>query len=114
MGGVQAVLVTVPLISAYEEAFKSVKPGGCVVAIALPNRKDKLSLSIVDFTVKGITFLSSLVGTRQDLQESLALAKLHNITCKVQKRKLEEINEIFDDMTNYKISGRVVLDFSSK
>ena len=109
--GVQAAIVTVPLVQAYDEAFKSLKRGGCVVAVALP--VGKMSVSVFDCVLKGISLVGSIVGTRQDLQEALQLAKLHKITCKVQKRKLEEINEIFDEMLNYKISGRVVLDFSS-
>jgi len=111
-GGVQAAIVTVPLIPAYEEAFKSVKRGGRVVAVALPS--GKMSLPVFDCILNGIEFVGSIVGTRQDMQEALQLAQLHKITCKVQKRKLEDINEIFDDMINYKISGRVVLDFSAK
>lgn len=46
------------------------------------------------------------------MKEALELVKMHKITCKVQKRKLEDINEIFDDMINYKINGRVILDFT--
>jgi len=100
------------LIQAYDEAFKSVKRGGRVVAVGLPN--GNMSVPIVACVLNGIELVGSIVGTRQDLQEALQLAKLHKITCKVQKRKLEDINEIFDDMLNYKISGRVVLDFSAK
>jgi propanol-preferring alcohol dehydrogenase len=111
-GGVQSAIVTVPLIEAYDEAFKSVKRGGRVVAVALPN--GKMSLPIVDCVLNEIEFVGSVVGTRQDIKEALQLAKLHKITCKVQKRKLEEINDIFDQMIKYQISGRVVLDFSEK
>ncbi|CAF0781360.1 unnamed protein product [Adineta steineri] len=46
--------------------------------------------------------------------KALEIAKLHKIECKVQKKRLEDINEIFDDMINYRISGRIVLDFSAK
>ncbi len=99
------------MIQAYDEAFKSVKRGGRVVAVALPN--GNMSVPIIACVLNGIELVGSIVGTRQDLQEALQLAKLHKITCKVQKRKLEDINEIFDDMLNYKISGRVVLDFSA-
>lgn len=103
--------MTVPLIKAYEEAFKSIKRGGRLVAIGLPS--GNMSLPIMDCVINGIEIVGSIVGTRQDMEEALQLAKLHNITCKVQKRKLEDINQIFDDMTAYKISGRVALDFSA-
>jgi propanol-preferring alcohol dehydrogenase len=111
IGGVQAAVVTVPIAAAFEQAFQSVKRGGRVVAVALPN--DKMSVPIVDCVLGGIELVGSIVGTRKDLQEALEIAKLHKIECKVQKRKLEEINEIFKDMLDYKISGRVVLDFAA-
>ncbi|CAF4642568.1 unnamed protein product [Rotaria sp. Silwood2] len=110
VGGVQATIVAVPLIQAYEEAFKSVKRGGRIVAIGLP--AGKMSISAIDCILREIQLIGSTVGTRKDLQEALELAKLRKIMCKVEKRKLEEINQIFDDMLNNKISGRVVIDFS--
>jgi len=73
-----------------------------------------MSVPILDCVINGIELVGTVVGTRQDMQEALELAKLHKITCKIQKRKLEDINEIFEDMNNYKISGRVVLDLSAK
>ena len=109
-GGVHGSVVTVPIVAAFEQAFKSVRRGGRVVAVALPNAK--MSVPIVDCVLGGIELVGSIVGTRQDLQEALEIAKLHKIECKVQKRKLEDINEIFDDMINYRISGRMVLDFT--
>ncbi|CAF3824282.1 unnamed protein product [Rotaria sordida] len=108
--GVQAAIITVPLIQAYEEALKSVKRGGRIVAIGLP--AEKMSISTIDFILREIKLIGTTVGTRKDLQEALELAKLRKITCKVEKHKLEEINQIFDDMLNNKISGRAVIDFS--
>ena len=110
VGGVQAAIVTVPSIQAYEEAFKSVKRSGRIVAVGLPS--GKISIPIIDCILSGIQLVGTVVGTRQDLREALQLAKLHKIVCRAEKRKLEDINLIFDDMINYKISGRIVIDFS--
>jgi len=110
VGGVQGSIITVPIVAAFEQAFQSVKRGGRVVAVALPN--GKMAVPIVDCVLGGIELVGSIVGTRKDLQEALDIAKLHKIECKVEKRKLEDINEIFDDMIHYRISGRIVLDFS--
>jgi propanol-preferring alcohol dehydrogenase len=112
VGGVQAAIVTAPLVQAYEEAFKSVKHDGRIVAVGLP--ASKISVSVLDFVLGGIQLIGSLVGTRKDVQETLELAKLHKIACKVEKCKLEDINQIFDDLLNYKISGRIVIDFTAK
>ena len=112
IGGVHAAVITVPIVAAFEQAFQSVRRGGRVVAVALPN--GKMAVPIVDCVLGGIELVGSIVGTRKDLQECLEIAKHHKIECKVQKRKIEDINEIFDDMLNYRISGRVVLDFTAK
>lgn len=111
-GGVQATIIAVPLVEAYEQAFKSIKRGGRLVGVGLPS--GNMSLPIFDCILNGIEIVGSVVGTRQDLEETLQLAKLHQIKCKIQKRKLEDINEVFDQMLNYKISGRVVLDFTDQ
>lgn len=76
--------------------------------------KENLSISVIDLIIREIQLIGSMVGTRKDLQEALELAKLRKITCKVTKCKLEDINEVFENMTNYKISGRVVIDFTTK
>ena len=110
MGDVQAAIVCVPSIQAYEEALKSVKRGGRVVAVGLPGKD--ICVSILGLVTGETELVGSAVGTRQDLKEALHMAKLHNIVCKIEKRKLESINEIFDDMNNGKIRGRVVIDFS--
>ena len=104
--------MSVPSIPAYEQAFKSVKRCGRVVAVGLPS--GTMSVPILDCVLNGIELVGSVIGTRQDLKEALEFAKLHKITCKIQKRKLEEINEILDDIINYRISGRVVIDFTDK
>lgn len=111
-GGVHGAVITVPIVSAFEQAFQSVRRGGRVVAVALPN--GRMAVPIVDCVLGGIELVGSIVGTRQDLRECLEIAKLHKIECKVQKRKLEDINAIFDDMINYRISGRVVIDYAGK
>jgi propanol-preferring alcohol dehydrogenase len=110
--GVQAAIVTVPLIQAYDEAYKSVKRGGRIIALALP--KDNISVPPATFIMREIQLIGSFVGTRKDIQEALELAKLRQITCKVEKCKLEDINEVFENMRNFKISGRIVIDFTAK
>jgi propanol-preferring alcohol dehydrogenase len=76
--------------------------------------KGNMSVPITRWVTSGIELIGSTLGSRQDLHEALNLAKLHRIECKVEKRKLKDINQIFDDMSNYKISGRVVIDFLDK
>ena len=110
--GVQVAIVTVPVIQAYDEAFKSIKRGGRIVAVALP--KENLSIPIPNLIIKENQLIGSFVGTRKDMQEALELAKVRQIICKVEKCRLEDINEVFDKMHHFKLSGRVVIDFTAK
>ncbi len=112
VGGVQASFVTVPLVIAFDQAFESVKRCGRVIAVGMP--KGNMSVPITRWVTNGIQLIGSTLGSRQDLQEALNFAQSHQIQCKVEKRQLKDINQIFDEMLNYKITGRVVLDFVDK
>ena len=111
-GGLQAALVTVPLVSAYEQAIQSLKHGGCLVLIGIPT--PKLSISIGECIAKQIHIVGSLVGTRTDLQEAMDIAQKHNIKCRVKTCQLEQVNQILDDMKNYRLTGRMVIDFTDQ
>lgn len=110
-GGVQAAIVTVPLIAAYEQALQSLKQGGRLVMVGIT--KEKLSIPVAECIGKQIGIVGSLVGTRLDLQEALDLARKHRIECKVQTCKIEQINEVFDAMKNGRLVGRMVIDFTA-
>lgn len=110
MHGVQIAIVTVPVIQAYDEAFKSLKRGGRIIAVALP--KENLSIQIPILIFKEIQLIGSLVGTRKDMQEALELANHRQIIFKVEKCRLEDINDVCDNMHHFKLSGRVVIDFT--
>lgn len=62
---VQGTIITVPVIQVYEEAFKSVKRDGRVIAVALP--KENLSISIPSLIIREIQLIGSMVGTRKDM-----------------------------------------------
>ena len=110
VGGVQASFVTVPLVIAFDQAFESVKRCGRIIAVGMP--KGNMSVPITRWVTNGIQLIGSTLGSRQDLKEALDVAQTHQIKCKVEKRQLKDINQIFDDMANYKITGRIVLDFT--
>ena len=112
LGGVQTSIVTAPSVVAFEQAFDSVKRCGRVIAVGMP--KGNMSIPIIRWVTSGIELIGSTLGSRQDLKEALDFARLHQIKCKVEKRKLKDINQIVDDMSHYKINGRIVIDFVDK
>nr|WP_314266990.1 alcohol dehydrogenase AdhP [uncultured Moellerella sp.] len=107
-GGVHAAVVVAVAQSAFSQAVNSVRAGGKVVCVAVP--KGTLDLNIVKTVLDGIEIVGSLVGTRQDLAEAFEHAKSGRIKPIAHARKLDEINEIFQEMRQGTIQGRMVID----
>jgi alcohol dehydrogenase, propanol-preferring len=106
-GGVHAAVVTSAAKAAYDQAFYSIRSGGALVVVGMPSE----DLSFPAIMMREIRIMSSATGTRQDMQEVLELAQAGKIRCRVETRSLEEINDIFDEMRQGRITGRAVLTF---
>ncbi|BAL61393.1 alcohol dehydrogenase AdhP [Melissococcus plutonius] len=110
VGGASAAIVCAVARSAFEAAMNSLKPMGKMVAVALPN--DKMEISIPQTVFYGIKVSGSLVGTRQDLAEAFQFGAAGKVKPIVTTRRLEEINDIIDEMKAGNIEGRMVIDFT--
>ena len=111
IGGAHSVLVTAASPKAFEQALGMVRRGGTIVLNGLP--PGSFALPIIDMVLGGITSRGSIVGTRLDLQETLAFAGEGAVKATVQTERLEDINGVFDRMRAGQIEGRVVLDFGN-
>ena len=108
-GGVHAAVVTAVAPSAFDQAVDSLRPGGKMVAIALP--QGNMQLNIAKTVLDGIIVAGSLVGTRADLAECFqfgAEGKVHPI---VHTRRLDEINDMIQELKDGQVVGRNVVDF---
>jgi propanol-preferring alcohol dehydrogenase len=105
-GSMHAALVTSGSNAAYDTAFACVRPTGTLLVVGLP---PEISFAPIMMAAKEIHVQASAVGTRQDVEETLALAAAGKLHCQVSTRSLDEINTIFDEMKAGKIAGRVVL-----
>jgi propanol-preferring alcohol dehydrogenase len=106
-GGVHVALVATPAKAAYDTAFAVSRAGGAVTIVGLPS--EPLTFDAVKFARNESRILTSVVGTRQDVRETLALAAAGKLHCHVERRPLEQINEIFEAMRRGTLLGRVVL-----
>lgn len=109
VGGVQAAISVAVTKSAFEQAYHSVKRGGSVVLVGLPN--DEIPIPIFDTVLNGVSVKGSIVGTRKDMQEALQFAADGKVRAIVSTAKLDDINEVFEKMEKGQINGRVVLEF---
>lgn len=107
--GLDATVITAVAKTPFNQAVDVVKAGARVVAVGLP--VEKMDLEIPRLVLDGIEVVGSLVGTRQDLKEAFQFAAEGKVVPKVQTRELEEINDIFEEMEQGTITGRIVIKF---
>ena len=108
IGGAHAAVVTAVGKSAFNAAVDAVRAGSRVVAVGLP--VESMDLSIPRLVLDGIEVVGSLVGTRQDLKEAFQFAAEGKVIPKYEMRPMEDINDIFEEMEDGKIKGRMVID----
>lgn len=109
-GGAHAAVVTAVSKVAFNQAVDSVRAGGTVVAVGLPT--ESMDLDIPRLVLDGIRVIGSLVGTRQDLAEAFALGAEGLVAPVVHLRPVDEAQQVFTEMAEGKINGRMVLNFA--
>jgi propanol-preferring alcohol dehydrogenase len=109
---VHGALVTAVSTTAFRQALDTLRRGGTLVLNGLP--PGDFPLPIFDTVLNGITIRGSIVGTRNDLQESIDFAADGQVQAHVESTEpLENINDIFSRMHDGTINGRVVLDMTN-
>lgn len=111
VGGAHAAVVTAVSKAAFNDAVNAVRAGGTVVAVGLP--VESMDLSIPRLVLDGIRVKGSLVGTREDLAEAFQFGAEGKVVPRCQLRPMEDINDIFKEMEEGKIKGRMVIDLTS-
>lgn len=111
VGGVHGVLVTAVSPEAINGAFDMLRRKGTMAIVGLP--PGRFAMPVFDTVLKRITVRGSIVGTRQDLAESLQFAAEGKVKAHYTLRPLADINQIFDGLRHGTITGRVVLDMEA-
>lgn len=108
LGGVHGALVTAVSTKAFAQATGMLRRHGTMSLVGLP--PGNFPLPIFDVVLKRLTIRGSIVGTRLDLAEALALAAEGKVKTTFSWDKLDNINAIFDRMREGSIDGRIVLE----
>lgn len=109
VGGVQAAISVAVSKVPFEQAYRSIKRGGTLVAVGLPH--EELPIPIFNTVLNGVTVKGSIVGTRIDMKEALDFAARGKVKAQIETAPLSEVNEVLDKMEAGKINGRIVLTF---
>jgi propanol-preferring alcohol dehydrogenase len=106
-GGGHGVLVTAVAPSAFRQAIHMVRRGGTVTLVGLP--PGEFQIPIFDVVLNRITIRGSIVGGRQDLADAIEFAAQGKVHSHYHEMKLEDINEVFNDMKAGRLNGRMVM-----
>jgi propanol-preferring alcohol dehydrogenase len=106
IGGVHAAIVTSAAKAAYTQAFYGVRSAGTLMVVGLPPEE----LSFPAILMREIKIRSVATGTRDDLRETLDLAAAGKIRCLIETSGLPKVNDIFSQMRQGQIRGRVVIN----
>jgi len=106
-GGAHVALVTSASKKAYDTAFPCVRPTGMLLVVGLPS--ESLCFPPIMMAATEVRIQASSVGTRQDLQEVLALGAAGKVRCQTATRPLAEVNQAFEQLRRGEVSGRLVL-----
>jgi alcohol dehydrogenase, propanol-preferring len=110
-GGPTGVLVTAVSPPAFSQALHMVRRKGTVALVGLP--PGEFPIPIFDVVLKRITIRGSIVGTRRDLDEAIAIVADGKVKAEIARAPLSDINAIFARLKAGKVDGRMVLDFAS-
>lgn len=111
LGGVDLAIVTVPSPAAMLAAHASLNPRGRLVLVGLP-ADNRFELPVFETVLKGISVIGSLVGTRNDLLECFALHASGRTKVVSETRRLEDVNECFEEVLSGRVPARLVFDMS--
>jgi propanol-preferring alcohol dehydrogenase len=109
--GPHAAVVTSPYSEGYSQAVDYLRPGGTLMAVGLP-ADAKLEASIFWTVLKNISIKGSYVGNRQDSIEAIEIAASGKVKVKYALKGLTDLQQVYNDLEEGKVAGRVVLDAS--
>lgn len=109
-GGMHGVLVTAPSPIAFKQGISVLRRKGTIALNGLP--KGSFDLPIFETVLNRYTVRGSIVGTRKDMQEAIEFAVDGKVKATVHAHKIEDINEVFEEMKRGEIEGRVVLEIA--
>jgi propanol-preferring alcohol dehydrogenase len=108
-GGADAAIVLTGSPAAIQQAFRSLKRTGTLIASGLST--NQYELPIVDTVLKGITIRGSYLGTPADLQDVFRLAESGVGRAHVETHALGEAPVLLETMRRGGILGRAVVVF---
>jgi alcohol dehydrogenase, propanol-preferring len=112
LGGADAVIVLAASAEGARQAYDYLKRGGRLVFVGLPHHNE-VPIPIFETVLNAITVTGSIVGTRLDLAETFELHASGLTRVVTERRRLEQVNESFEDVLAGNVPARIVFDMAA-
>jgi propanol-preferring alcohol dehydrogenase len=106
-GGAHGVLITAASTAAFSQGVALLRRRGTMVLIGLP--AGRFDVAIMDMVGEGKTIRGSAVGTREDVEQALALATDGSVAARFECMPLDQVNDAMQRLRAGSVSGRLVL-----
>ncbi|KAF4313121.1 Alcohol dehydrogenase superfamily zinc-containing [Botryosphaeria dothidea] len=112
--GASAVIVLTAANSAYAQAVELLREGGTLVCVGIPEGAAvPIAGAMPQFLVaKALKIVGVAVGDRREAIETMDFARRGLVTTHYRTAKMDELTDVFRDMEEGRVQGRVVLDLS--
>lgn len=110
--GADGVLMLVPSAFSYNQAPQYMAVGSTMVTVGLPKEGDLLSISPMTIAARKLKIVGTYVGTKSDIVEALDFVKRGVVTPPVTVRKMQDCQEVLEQMRAGKVVGRIVFDLN--
>lgn len=107
--GAHASVVAAASEGAYTQGLQYLRPRGTLVAVGMPPGTN-IKADVFDTTVTAKRIVGSIVGNREDAIQALRLAERGKVRVIYHTRGLSQLNEVYQEMHEGKLAGRIVLD----
>jgi propanol-preferring alcohol dehydrogenase len=107
-GSVDAVVVCTPSTQALQQAVRLLRGGGRL-ALAGSSPTGRVDLAVADLVWRGLTLTSGLLGTKDDLDEGLALLLSKRVTPRVETIALDDVPARLWALRDLGFPGRLVV-----
>lgn len=113
-GGAKAVVVVTGNNKAYAQGLAMLGNGGTLVCAGMPEGQQELLAGAYPaaLILRGISITFASVGNRRDAIEVLDFARRGIVRSHHRLEKLENLTDVFEQMNQGKLNGRVVLDLA--
>ncbi|KAH7061544.1 chaperonin 10-like protein [Macrophomina phaseolina] len=112
--GAQAVVVLTAANSAYAQAIDLLREGGTLVCVGIPEGAPVAIAGAVPQMLigKALKIIGVAVGDRREAIETMDFAARGLVKTHYRTARMEELTDVFREMEEGKLQGRVVLDLS--